>query len=331
MLDTGVGPAVPPAVPLDTPPSETVPAPARRLPRRLLGARGAAGVAAAISSAAGTAGLALTQAAPAAEAQTSPAPSGPQRQWAMVIDLRKCEGCTTIDKPAQCIEACQKAHHLPDGQQWIRVVQERDQQGMSFFRPIPCMQCENAPCVRVCPVGANFHSKQGVVLVDHNKCIGCRMCIAACPYDARVFNWTEPKNPPAATFASYSPEYPLPHRKGTVSKCMLCAHNAAKGELPACASGCPMGAIYMGDLVSDVATNGQEVVRMSAFLKDNHATRYKEELGTRPRVYYIPGHGEAFGLKPDRPSAAGAAHTGHPTGGASGASSATPTATQRRA
>ena len=328
MLDSAVTPAHPIEPSPTGPPPDRPPNASAKLPRRLLGARGAAGVAAAVSSAAGTAAIALSRSAPAAEAQASPKPAGPQRQWAMVIDLRKCEGCTTIDKPAQCIEACQKAHHLPDDQQWIRVVQERDQQGMSFYRPIPCMQCENAPCVRVCPVGANFHSKEGVVLVDHNKCIGCRMCMAACPYDARVFNWSEPKNPPAATFASYSPEYPLPHRKGTVSKCMLCAHNAAKGELPACASGCPMGAIYMGDLVSDVATNGQEVVRMSAFLKEHHATRYKEELGTRPRVYYIPGHGEAFGLKPDRVPAGANGHATHP---ASGAPGATPTTAQRRA
>jgi molybdopterin-containing oxidoreductase family iron-sulfur binding subunit len=218
------------------------------------------------------------------------------RQWAMVIDLRKCEGCTTINKSPQCVAACQKTHHLPEGQQWIRVVSEQDERG-TFFRPIPCMQCENAPCVAVCPVGANFHDAAGVVLVNQDRCIGCRLCMAACPYDVRVFNWTQPANPPGAALATYSPEFPLPHRKGTVSKCMLCAHRTAHGELPACASGCPMKAIYLGDLVSDVATNGDEVVQLSAFLSENHATRYKNELGTHPRVYYIPGHGEAFGRR----------------------------------
>jgi dimethyl sulfoxide reductase iron-sulfur subunit len=219
------------------------------------------------------------------------------RQWAMAIDLRKCEGCVTIDKPPQCVVACGEAHYLPSGQQWIRVVEEEDGQGGTFFRPILCMQCENAPCQKVCPVGATFHNESGVVLVDQDRCIGCRMCMAACPYDARVFNWTEPESPPSAAFASYSPEFPVPHRKGTVSKCMLCAHAVPQGKMPACADGCPMRAVYLGDLVSDVATNGQEVVQFSTMLRENHAYRYREELGTRPRVYYIPGHGEAYGRR----------------------------------
>jgi dimethyl sulfoxide reductase iron-sulfur subunit len=276
-------------------------APVGRVSRRgMFGSPAAAGMAAAATTAAAGAGGLLSLLKTDRVQAASHSQSSSKRQWAMIIDLRKCEGCITIDKPAQCVEACQKAHHLPEGQQWIRVVKERDEHGMAFFRPLLCMQCENAPCVRVCPVGANFHNASGVVLVDHNKCIGCRMCMAACPYDARVFNWSEPQNPPEATFASYSPEFPLPHRKGTVSKCMLCAHNAAKGQLPACSTGCPMKAVYLGDLVSDVATNGQEVVRLSTFLSENHGYRYKEELGTRSRVYYIPGHGEAFGLKAEK-------------------------------
>jgi molybdopterin-containing oxidoreductase family iron-sulfur binding subunit len=253
--------------------------------RQLFTAAAAVGAAATLPSL-------VARSRPAAGSQ----PGKVSRQWAMVIDLRKCEGCTTINKPPQCVAACQKTHSLPEGQQWIRVVTERDERG-TFFRPIPCMQCENAPCVQVCPVGANFHDAGGVVLVDQNRCIGCRLCMAACPYDVRVFNWTQPANPPGAALATYSPEFPLPHRKGTVSKCMLCAHRTAHGELPACASGCPMKAIYLGDLVSDVATNGDEVVQLSAFLNENHATRYKSELGTHPRVYYIPGHGEAFGRR----------------------------------
>jgi len=164
-------------------------------------------------------------------------------------------------------------------------------------QPIPCMQCENAPCVQVCPVGATYHDASGVVLVDHNRCIGCRLCMAACPYDARVFNWVQPPTPPEAALVTYSPQFPVPHRKGTVSKCMLCAHRTANGELPACAAGCPMKAIYLGDLTTDVATNGDEVVKLSTFLSENHAYRYRGELRTRPRVYYIPGHGEAFGRR----------------------------------
>lgn len=165
--------------------------------------------------------------------------------------------------------------------------------------PRPCMQCENAPCVNVCPVGASYHSPEGIVLVDHDRCIGCRLCMAACPYGARSFNWEQPENPPGATFATYRPEYPVPHRVGTVEKCMLCAHEVGAGKLPACVSGCPMSAIYLGDLVTDVATNGKEVVTLSRFLAENGGFRLKEELGTRPRVWYLPGHGQEFGRPVD--------------------------------
>jgi dimethyl sulfoxide reductase iron-sulfur subunit len=217
------------------------------------------------------------------------------RQWVLVFDLRRCEGCVTIDKAPQCIEGCNAEHFVPAGQEWIRVFEMEGPGGHSYFLPRPCMQCENAPCLNVCPVGATYRNEEGIILINHERCIGCRMCMAACPYGARVFNWEEPDNPPGATFATYSPEYPVPHRKGTVEKCMLCAHHVKDGKLPACAEACPMYAIYLGDLTEDVATNGQEVVKLTIFLADNHAFRLKEELGTRPRVWYIPGHGQEYG------------------------------------
>ena len=212
----------------------------------------------------------------------------------MVIDLRKCEGCVTRDTAPACTEACNLAHFVPKGQEWIRVLEEELEDGGTAFLPRPCMQCENAPCVNVCPVNASYHNDEGVVLVDHEKCIGCRLCMAACPYGARSFNWDQPDNPPGATFASYRPEYPVPHRVGTVEKCMLCAHEVQDGKLPACVSGCPMNALYLGDMVSDVATNGVDVVGLRAFLADNSAYRLKEELGTKPRVWYIAGHGQDY-------------------------------------
>lgn len=235
-----------------------------------------------------------------AEAQrssaTSPALGKKQaRQWVLVFDLRKCEGCVTIDKAPQCIEGCNAEHFVPKGQEWIRVFEMETPGGHSYFLPRPCMQCENAPCLNVCPVGATYRNEEGVVLIDHERCIGCRMCMAACPYAARVFNWEQPENPPDATFANYSPEYPVPHRQGTVEKCMLCAHRTQDGKLPACAEACPMYAIYLGDLTEDVATNGKDVVKLSLFLANNNAFRLKEELGTRPRVWYIPGHGQEAG------------------------------------
>ena len=220
---------------------------------------------------------------------------GPKRQWAMVIDLRKCEGCVTTDKAPQCMEACNAEHFVPKGQQWLRLFQVDGAAGHTYFMPRPCMQCENPPCVHVCPVGATYRTDEGIVLINHERCIGCRMCMAACPYAARSFNWEPPENPAGSVFALYTPEYPVPHRQGTVEKCMLCAHRAKDGKLPACADKCPMFAIYLGDLNEDVATNGKEIVKLSNFLAENNAFRLKEELGTRPRVWYIPGHGQEFG------------------------------------
>ncbi len=223
------------------------------------------------------------------------------RAWCMVIDLKKCEGCVTIDTPPQCTQACTMMHFVPKGQEWIEVYEVDLPGGGSYFMPTPCFQCENAPCVNVCPVAATYHDKDGVVLIDHHRCIGCRMCMGACPYQRRFFNWGTPKLPPEAALAEYSPLYPVPAVKGTVIKCMFCAHFLRDGKLPACVTGCPMKAIYMGDLNEDIASNGAEVVKLSKFLDENDAYRYKEELGTKPRVWYLPGHGQSFGRKPDDP------------------------------
>lgn len=220
------------------------------------------------------------------------------RQWAMAIDLRRCEGCVTQGRAPQCTEACNAEHFVPEGQEWMKVFEVTEGEG-AYFLPRPCMQCENAPCLNVCPVGATYRNDEGVILVDHERCIGCRMCMAACPYGARSFNWDQPANPAGSTFARYSPEFPVPHRRGTVEKCMLCAHRVKDGRLPACAEACPMNAIYLADLVEDVATNGAEVVKFSRFLAENNAYRLKEDLGTRPRVWYIPGHGQEFGRQSD--------------------------------
>lgn len=208
-----------------------------------------------------------------------------ERRWAMVFDLRRCDGCK------KCTTACQEKHYLPAEQEWIKVYTLRDRSGIEYSMPRLCMHCEDAPCVRVCPVAATFVNQDGLVLVDQDKCIGCRLCMAACPYEARYFNWVEPTvKPPLPTTAT--PEFPSPQQKGTVGKCVLCVHNIKDGILPYCVDACTMGAIYVGDLDADVATNGSETVRLSTFLSQNNAVRLKEELNTRPRVYYIAGHGE---------------------------------------
>lgn len=236
---------------------------------------------------AGAAGLAAAPLVPIAfpEAQAA-STKGKQRQWAMVIDLRKCDGCE------ECTRACQSEHELPKTFEWIKVFKVHDSQGGEFFMPRPCMQCENAPCLNVCPTGATFRDDEGVVLVDQvSKCIGCRMCMAACPYGARYFNYVPPAKS-AHPFVKPTPEHPVPQIQGTVGKCMFCVHRTEDGKLPACIEACGMQAIWIGDLVEDVATNGHETVRLSTFLKENDAFRYKAELGTAPRVWYIAGHGQ---------------------------------------
>ncbi len=221
------------------------------------------------------------------------------RAWCMVIDLKKCEGCVTINEPPHCTQACITGHFVPKGQEWIQVFEAEIPGGGTSFMPVPCLQCENAPCVNVCPVGETYHDKDGIVLIDHNRCIGCRLCMAACPYQRRFFNWGTPELPPEAAFAEYSPLYPVPAVKGTVIKCMFCAHLLRDGKLPNCVTGCPMKALYIGDLNQDLASNGVNVVELSKFLANNDAYRYKENLGTQPRVWYLPGHGQDFGRKPD--------------------------------
>jgi molybdopterin-containing oxidoreductase family iron-sulfur binding subunit len=210
------------------------------------------------------------------------------RQWAYVFDLRRCDGC------GDCTKACQKMHHLPEGQEWIKVYTVTGAGGQSVSLPVLCQMCERAPCVQVCPVTATYKEPDGVVLIDQEVCIGCRMCMAASPYGVRVFNWQKPPALPAGVPESASPLFTAPQRQGTVGKCDSCAHRLRDGDFPACVTACSMEAIYVGDLVADVATNGRDTVVLSEFLRANDAFRLKEELGTEPRVYYIAGHGQAL-------------------------------------
>ena len=252
--------------------------------RSLLSSLAALGVTAA------GAGILLDQLGTLRDAQAAAAtPQGakaPAHAWCWVIDLRYCDGCRA------CTMACQQRHQLPEEQTWIKVLSMKDSAGGTFSMPSPCMMCEDPPCMYVCPVGATFRTDEGLVLVDQDTCIGSRACMAACPYEARYFNWTEPTPVKRMPFPP-TPQMPVPQQKGTVGKCVLCADRLPHGELPACVSGCPMGVLYIGDLVTDVAVNGLgTTVVLSEFLRANDAVRFKEELGTNPRAYYILGHGQ---------------------------------------
>lgn len=212
-------------------------------------------------------------------------------KWVMVIDLAECDGCK------QCMYACKTPRNLPEGDHnWMEVWKEEGPAG-TFFRPRPCLHCENAPCVPVCPVDATYHNRDGIVLVDNNRCIGCRACMAACPYDARYFWWDEPNNPAHLTQADYSPEFTMPHRRGTVSKCVFCADYLNQSRLPRCVQQCPRNVLWFGEKTTDVVTNRVEVRKLSQLLAERGATRYKEEKGTSPRVYYLsPGKAEGHAV-----------------------------------
>jgi len=175
-------------------------------------------------------------------------------------------------------------------QDWIRVyeVLENPEAG-PYYMARPCMHCDNPPCVRGCPVGATFKRTDGLVMMDQERCIGCRNCIAQCPYGARAFNWGEPPHTPAELSHTYSMEEGWPHRKGVVEKCDFCPEMLRSGKLTACAEKCSMGAVYVGDEYEDAVTNSKgETIQFSKVTKAGAGFRLLEELGTSPRVYYLP-------------------------------------------
>ena len=212
----------------------------------------------------------------------SVAPSN--QKWVMVIDLTKCDGC------GDCTKGCNAMHFVPPMQEWIRVYEVEDNPAAgAYFLARPCMQCDNPPCVRGCPVGATFKRTDGIVMMDQERCIGCRNCMAQCPYGARSFNWGEPPHTPAELSQPYSMEYNYPHRKGVVEKCIFCPHLLRAGKLPECAEKCTMGAIYFGDEYEDAVTNSKgETIQLSKVTKQGAGFRLLEELGTNPRVYFLP-------------------------------------------
>ncbi len=208
----------------------------------------------------------------------------PGKKFVMVIDLAKCDGCM------KCTEACQKMHFTPPDREWIKVFKMRESESTApYWFPKPCFHCDNPPCTKVCPVDATFKRQDGIVLIDNERCIGCRFCMAACLYSTRFFNWERPQEPPEVQDTPYSPEQSFPRRVGTVEKCDFCPHMIRQGKMPACVTACSMNAIYFGDQNEDAVTNAAgQTVRLSQLLEDNSAYRYLEELGTQPRVYYLP-------------------------------------------
>lgn len=209
----------------------------------------------------------------------------PGRSWAMVIDLSKC------NNTRKCITACQEAHQLRPDQFHLNVLQMQDSpQTAAYFMPKQCQQCDSPACVSVCPVDATFKRRDGIVLIDNERCIGCRFCIAACPYSARIFNWFDPIDAEKYSKKPYNVELNVPQKKGTVSKCVFAADKLRKDELPYCVTACPNGVYWFGDEIEDAVTNGttRETTCLSKLLRDYGGYRLMEELGMKPRVYYLP-------------------------------------------
>jgi phenylacetyl-CoA:acceptor oxidoreductase subunit 1 len=246
----------------------------------------------------GAAGLAVLATGPALAAnarrnESSSASDSEEKSphsWAMVIDQAKCVGC------GHCIQACRAYNDVSPDIEWTRLVEGEKIAGQQTFIPIQCMHCEDAPCTHVCLVGATKQRPDGIVMMDYDKCIGCRYCEVSCPYGSRSFNWEAFKGDNPAVPSWGQPEVARRPR-GVVEKCSFCYQRIDRGlELgltpgvdqaatPACVVACPMKARVFGDL------NDPESP-VSILLSEHASYRLREDLGTNPRVYYLPAHGE---------------------------------------
>lgn len=223
-----------------------------------------------------------------------------ERSWIMVIDTRKCIGCSA------CTIACVAENNLPPGVVYRPVVSQEFGEFPNVqmrFTPRPCMQCDEPPCVDVCPVQATWKRPDGIVAIDYDKCIGCRYCITACPYGARTSDFGESYVADVATgsdeletvvFGTQAPWMEEPNHEygkawdradhaspeGNARKCHFCLHRLEVGQLPKCATSCIGRATYFGD------ANDPDSLVTELITKNNVQTLLPEK-GTKPRVYYI--------------------------------------------
>jgi len=199
-------------------------------------------------------------------------------KYGMVIDLRRCVGCNA------CTIACKQQNGTPPGVFYSHVnIYEVGKYPNAKQKSLPvlCNHCDDPACVNVCPVGASQKLPNGIVTVDADKCIGCRYCQVACPYDVRQFFGSNDQGYyPDKGLTAYEKAVYSQHQVGTVGKCDFCADRVAEGQLPACVLTCPAKARYFGDLDDP----NSEVSRL---IVANDAYTLKPEEGTLPNVYYI--------------------------------------------
>jgi molybdopterin-containing oxidoreductase family iron-sulfur binding subunit len=216
----------------------------------------------------------------------------PGVQYAYALNLSICIGCR------KCAEAChvENNHDRPTHQSYIRVF-EMQKGGIDFakgdchythavpaperyYMPVQCQQCENAPCVKACPVEATWSEPDGIVVVDYNWCIGCRYCEAACPYHARRFNWQKPEIPAEEVNPNQGYLSNRIRPAGVMEKCTFCLHRVREGRVPACLEACPTGARVFGNVLDPNS-------EIRWVLDNKRVFVLKEELGTRPRFFYF--------------------------------------------
>jgi len=200
-------------------------------------------------------------------------------RYGMVIDLRRCAGCNS------CTVACRAEQATPPGILYHRL--EKYEKGRypsarMQFRPMPCMHCSEPACLKVCPTGATYKRDDGIVLVDPHRCMGCRYCVLACPYEARHYLKRIDNYYGLAARTPYERLRQRHLDKGTVAKCDFCVARVEKGRLPACVETCPAQARHFGDL-DDPASSVSELIAA------HRGVVLREELGTKPSVYYING------------------------------------------
>jgi molybdopterin-containing oxidoreductase family iron-sulfur binding subunit len=209
------------------------------------------------------------------------------------LNISKCKGVR------KCVEACVAENNTgrDSSMQYIRVL-ELDHGDMNlnradhyyeaetvprpgkFYLPVQCMQCDNPPCVKACPVEATWQEPDGITVVDYDWCIGCRYCMAACPYWARHFNWNEPTLPAEALNPAMHFLGNRPRPRGVVEKCTFCIQRSRKGRQPACVEACPTGARIFGNLLDPNSD-------IRYVLENKTVFRLKEDLGTEPKFWYF--------------------------------------------